>query len=87
MSNFLSKPNQMPCVATRMKARVILLDVAKQHCVAPCMIVAHVRDPKADVARKQVQARMFSETGMTRCSIASAFLRHPRRVRAAIIGV
>lgn len=80
--------NGMPDLELRLKCREVLIEVAQAHHVAPCLVLAHVVEPpSANVARIEVQRRMFSEFGIRRRWIALMFRRDLRRMRRSVIGV
>ncbi len=69
------------------RCRKLVLEVAKKHNVAPCLITAHVRHEIADEARKEVMRRMIVEFGFRRSRVARIFGRDLRRVRRSVLGV
>jgi hypothetical protein len=76
---------KLPPVAVRRRCLRILLRVCTRYWVAPAEVVAHVRDPKIDRARRDVMAAML-DAGLTREQVATAFGRDLRRTRYSSIG-
>jgi hypothetical protein len=66
--------------------RKLVYTAAKKHSVPPVSITAHVREPHADLARKEVWQAMILDLGLSRQSAASIFGRDRRRLRKSVLG-
>ena len=69
------------------KCRHLVYEAAIDYDVPPVFITAHIRNRKADEARKHVMRQMITELGMARYQVAKIFNRDLRRVRKSVLGV
>jgi hypothetical protein len=73
------------CVKSKLRDRVYAL--AAEHCIPPVFITAHIRVPKAIVARNTLMVECISKYGLARYQVAQIFGRDRRRIRRSVLGV
>lgn len=69
------------------KCRELVYATAKKYDLPAVYITAHIRNPIADEARKEVQRTMITDLGLRRYQVAAIFGRDLRRVRKSVLGV
>ena len=73
------------CVKAKIRERVYAL--AAEHRIPPVFITAHIRVPKAIVARNSLMVTLITEYGLARYQVAEIFGRDRRRIRRSVLGV
>jgi hypothetical protein len=69
------------------ECRTLVIFTARKYEIPPVFVTAHIRNPIADEARKEVQRTMIGEMGLKRCQVAAIFGRDLRRVRKSVLGI
>jgi hypothetical protein len=69
------------------QCRTLVIFTANKYELPPVYLTAHVRNPIADEARKEVWRVMISEMGLKRWQVSGIFGRDRRRVRRSVLGV
>lgn len=69
------------------RCQKLILNAANEYDTTPQLILGHIRNIKADAARKHVMRQMITDLGMTRYQAAAAFRRSPRRATKSALGI
>lgn len=71
---------------TAEQCRELVFTVAREFGIPPVHVTSHIRNLKADKARKKVMQEMIHGMGLPRWRVAEIFNRDLRRVRASVLG-
>jgi hypothetical protein len=75
-----------PDAALIKRIKDLMTETAARYDIPKVYITAHVRYPKADIARKEVWRVLINEWGMKRHHVAKLYGRDLRRLRASVLG-